>query len=69
MSTETETAIYDEIERDLITVDRLILGSREAGVFSAILCTVVIVIGAMTIADLWPPRAIRSQDSAASPSS
>ena len=67
MNTETEAAIYDEIERDLVTVDRLILGSRVAGLLSGILCAVVIVIGAMTIADLWPPRAV--EDTPTTPSS
>ena len=68
--TQTQTAAYEQIERDLVTVDRLILGSRVAGIISAIMCAIVLAVGLMMIGDLWPPKATRAPDSpSSSPSS
>ena len=64
--TQSQTAAYERIDRDLVTVDRLILGSRVAGIISAIMCAIVLAVGLMMIGDLWPPKATRAPDSPSS---
>ena len=62
----TPTAAYEQIENDLVTVDRLLLGSRVAGIVSVILCAALLAVGLMMVGDLWPPKATRASDSPSS---